>query len=151
MMRSSKTLRRGFAIAEALAAIALVALAAIATAQVLVVCARQRLVGEQRLAAQLEAANVQERIATLPYEAISPSTLESLRLLPTTQAVLPHASLHIDLADSKSDEPRSKQIRVEVSWPQFAASDGTESASDVPPLRVELTAWRFPTAGEAAP
>ena len=66
-----------------MAAIALVALAAIATAQVLVVCARQRLVGEQRLAAQLEAANVQERIAALPDEAISASTLESFRLAPS--------------------------------------------------------------------
>ena len=59
-----------------MAAIALLSVAVIATAQVLAVCARQRMTSEQWLAAQLEAANVQEHIAAMPYEKVSPSTME---------------------------------------------------------------------------
>jgi Tfp pilus assembly protein PilV len=144
-------LRRGFSVVEAMAAIALLSVAVIATAQVLAVCARQRMTSEQWLAAQLEAANVQERIAGMSYEKVSPSTMESLQLAPNTRTILPHANLHIDVADSKNDEPKSKRIRIEVSWPQFASDSAADSTIDEPPLRVELTTWKFPAAGEAAP
>jgi hypothetical protein len=134
-----------------MAAIALLSVAVIATAQVLAVCARQRMTSEQWLAAQLEAANVQEHIAAMSYENISPSTMESLQLAPSSRAILPHANLHIDVADSKDGEPKSKRIRVEVSWPQFASDSAADSTNDEPPLRVDLTAWKFPNAAEATP
>jgi Tfp pilus assembly protein PilV len=144
-------LRRGFSIVEAMAAIALLSVAVIATAQVLAVCARQRMTSEQLLGAQLEAANVQEHIAALPYEKVSPSTMESLQLAPNSRAILPHATLHIDVADSKNDEPKSKRIRVEVSWPQSGGDSAADSTINEPPLRVALTAWKFPAAAESVP
>jgi Tfp pilus assembly protein PilV len=144
-------LRRGFSIVEAMAAIALLSVAVIATAQVLAVCARQRMTSEQWLAAQLEAANVQERIAGMSYEKVSPSMMEALQLAPSSRAILPHATLRIDVADSKNDEPKSKCIRVEVSWPQFGTDSPADSTIDEPPLRVALTAWKFPNAAEATP
>lgn len=133
-----------------MAAIALLSIAVIATAQVLAVCARQRFTSEQWLAAELEAANGQEQIAALPYEQISPSTLQSWQLSPNSQIILPHGKLQIDVADSRTGEPQSKRIRVEVAWPQFAGDNTTASTVDEPPLRVELTAWKFP-ATEIAP
>jgi Tfp pilus assembly protein PilV len=142
---------RGFSIVEAMATIALLSVAVIATARVLAVCARQRMTSQQWLAAQLEAANVQEHIAAMPYEKVSPSTMELLQLPPSSRAILPHATLRIDVADSKNDEPKSKRIRVEVSWPQFASDGAADSTIDEPPLCVELTAWKFPAASEATP
>jgi prepilin-type N-terminal cleavage/methylation domain-containing protein len=142
--------RRGFSIVETMAAIALLSVAVIATAQVLAVCARQRFTSEQWLAAELEAANVHERIAALPYEHISTSTLQSWRLSPNSQSILQQGKLQIEVADSKTDEPKSKRIRVEVAWPQFAGDNTAASTVDEPPLCVELTVWKFP-ATEVAP
>jgi prepilin-type N-terminal cleavage/methylation domain-containing protein len=143
--------RRGFSIVETTAAIAILSVAVVATAQVLAVCSRQRLVSEQWLAAELETANIQERIAAVPYEQITLPKLQSWELSAQARSILPNGKLQIAITDSPPDEPNSKRVRVAISWAQFASENPADPQGEVPTLHAELTAWRFPAAAEVAP
>jgi hypothetical protein len=120
-------------------------------AQVLAVCSRQRLASEQWLVAELEAANIQERIAAVPYEQITLPKLQSWGLSAHAAAILPNGKLQIAITDSPPDEPKSKRARVAISWAQFANENPANPRGEVPTLHADLTAWRFPAAVEVAP
>jgi Tfp pilus assembly protein PilV len=132
--------RRGVTILETMAALGLMAMAAVGTTQVLVLCATHRHGGEQLLAAQLEAANVQEQLAATPYDRITTESVREIKLSPEAESALPDAELKIDVSQSSSSALPHKRIRVDVVWP--AADDSTRS--------VGLTAWKYAPAGSEA-
>jgi Tfp pilus assembly protein PilV len=132
--------RRGVTILETMAALGLMAMAAVGTAQVLALCATHRQASEQLLMAQLEAANVQEQIAVMPYDRVTPESVREIKLSPETEAAIPDAELKIDLSQSSSSALPHKRIRVDVAWP---AADSSRS--------VGLTSWKYAPPRTAVP
>ena len=130
--------RSGLAIIEVVAALSLVGAGLVMTTQILVACAQHRLASDQLVAAQLEVANAQERIAAMRYADMTPDNLEKINTSEQLKSVLPDAQLHVSLKDSpgqnSASKPGQKQIRAEVTWP----------AEDGEPRRVGLTSWKFP-------
>jgi Tfp pilus assembly protein PilV len=125
--------RRGFSLIEATTALAILAGGFVLTAQILSIFARQRQAAEQLLIAQLEAANVLERIAVMPFEEVNSGSLGKLTLPKDAQAALVGGKVTATVEESSGDGPKHKRIHVEVAWPLGAG-----------PMRtVKLTAWKY--------
>lgn len=127
---------RGTTLVEVCLALCLLAGGFAGTAQLLTACARQRTAVEKQFAAQGEAANVVERVATMPYEDLTPEKLQQLSLSAETQAILPGGKLAIACVDLAEPDVPHKRVAVKVTWPTSA---GTERA-------VQLTTWKYASA-----
>jgi hypothetical protein len=126
---------------ECVTALALLAAGLAITAEVLATCAQHRRDSEQLLAVQLEAANVAEQIAVIPYEELTPTTLQKLQLSPAFQARMPAAELRISSIDSPAGDPLHKRVKIEIRWP------GDEEM----PRTVSLLTWKYAPLSEATP
>src|SRR3954466_16027250 len=102
--------RKGMTILEAIAALTLLAAGSVFTAQVLATCAGHRLAGQQRVAAQLEAANIAERVALLPYEKLRDTTLQVWSLSPSLLELIPNAKLNVVVSPSTADGLPQKRV-----------------------------------------
>jgi Tfp pilus assembly protein PilV len=159
-MTDSPKHRRGMTVMEVAIALGLLAAGMTLAAQVLAMCARQRLTGEQTMAAQWEAANVLEHLSGLRYEALTPQAAQDIRPSSQLQAVLPNAQLHVTIiaptpastgdAASPADVASSansaaaglphKRIEVEITWP----------AQESVPHSVKVIAWKYAGSSEVA-
>ena len=131
--------RRGTTLLEATLALCLLAAAFATTAQMLTVCARQRQTADRQFAAQLEATNVAERIATMRYDDITPQALQAMTLTPETQAALPDCRLTVECTDVAVPDLPHKRIAIEVAWP---------TVSD-PRRAIHLTTWKYAPPGQS--
>ncbi|HTQ39139.1 MAG TPA: hypothetical protein VMJ32_08920 [Pirellulales bacterium] len=123
--------RNGFAIVEAMAAFVILAAGLMATAQVLVVCARQRLSSDQLLSAQFEAGNVAERIAAIRYDQLTPSNLAQLKLSVESQASLPGGQLRVTVADdATAEQPNSDKGEKQAANETAAAQNDLAKYGD---------------------
>jgi prepilin-type N-terminal cleavage/methylation domain-containing protein len=127
------TTRKGFTILETIAALALLAAGSVFTVEVLATCASHRSASRQLVAAQLEAANVAERVALVPYEKLTESAVQEWKVSPTLLEQLPQAKLSIAISPSSADELAQKRVAIKIEWP---AADETSTG-------VNLTTWRF--------
>ncbi len=133
--------RQGVTLLECTVALALLAAGLVMAAEVLVQCARNRQDSEKLLAVQLEAANVAERIAAMPYAELTPTNLQQISLSKSFQAWLPGVQLHISSIDASTGDPPHRRVKIEIVWP------GEEET----PRTVSLTTWRFPALTETTP
>jgi hypothetical protein len=125
--------RKGMTILEAIAALALLAAGSVFTAQVLGTCAEHRLASQQTVAAQLEAANIAERVALLPYEKLNDTTLHAWNLSPSLLELIPTAKLNLVVSPSTADGLPQKRVAIKIEWP----------AADEAATGVSLTTWRY--------
>ena len=126
---------------ECVTALALLAAGLAITAEVLATCARHRRDSEKSLAVQLEAANLVEQIAVIPYEELTPSAMQRLQLSPSFRTLLPGAELHVTSTDSPTGDPLHKRLKIEISWP------GEEET----PRTVSLVTWKYAASSEVSP
>lgn len=143
--------RRGVILIEVIVACGLAALLMALCVQVLTLTAAERRFVERRAIAQQEAANLIERVASIPFEELTPDSLQSLAIDPDVAKLLPDGLASLSLAEEPGTLP-AKRVAVEVSW--LGAGKRRE-------LPVRLTTWRFapvpsmtesvPPTGDAAP
>jgi hypothetical protein len=102
-------------------------------AQLFIWDAQQRREAWKRQVAQQEAANVLERLSSLPIESLSADRLGALELSHEARTWLPDGTLAVTATEI--DTPRAgKRIQVEVQW-------GTPSGAAHAPVR--LVGWAF--------
>jgi Tfp pilus assembly protein PilV len=131
--------RRGASITEMLVALIVIAVAMTALAQLVSTSARQRRSSEARRLATQELANQAERVAALAWEEAAPDKLTGWQ--PSAELSAAAAAPVCRAAVTDEDgPPRSRRIRLEVSWT-------TAGGEAVTPLA--LTVWKYP--GEDAP
>ena len=82
-------LRRGATILEAVVALGVLATAVSGATQVLLLSAQQRQSADRLLTAQLETANVLERVAAMRYAEVTPESMRGLKLSSEAQGALP--------------------------------------------------------------
>jgi hypothetical protein len=144
--------RRGVILMEVVVACGLAAVLMAVSVQMLTLMATQRRDVERRAIAQQEAANLIERVASIPFEQLTPDSLQSLTIDPEVARLLPAAKASLSLAAEPGPTP-AKRVAVEVSW------IGVGKRRELP---VRLTSWVFapqpakaaeplPSAGDAAP
>ena len=125
--------RRGTTLVEVSLALCLLAVAIAAAAQMLAVCARQRKSADRQFAAQIEASNIAERIATMSYSDVGPETLATMTLSPETQSALAGGELALECTNVAAPDLPHKRIAIEVAW-----STRTEGRR-----AVHLTTWKY--------
>ena len=125
--------RRGTSIVEAVVSLSVLATAITGATQILVLSAQQRQTADRLLSAQLEVANVLERVAAMRYEEATPEAMRNLKLSAEVQKSLPAAQLKVELVESAAPEPPNKRITAAISWPVA----GEERAT------AQLTAWKY--------
>ena len=101
-------------------ALCLLAAACVAAAQMLTVCARQRIEAERQLAAQLEANNAAERIAAMSYDKLTSDSSRRLALTPEGLAALEGGELTVELTEPDV-QPACKRVTFDVTWPSALA------------------------------
>jgi hypothetical protein len=138
---NKKHRRIGSTILECTVALALLAAGSVLVAQVLAVCASHRATSQLTVAAQLEAANLAERVALLPYEKLNDSTLQSWQLSQELLELIPPAKLKVNVVEPSVDALPQRCVAIKIEWP----------AADETPTGVSLTTWRFPSPKESAP
>jgi type II secretory pathway pseudopilin PulG len=132
--RGGKTgLRGGFTVTECLVAAAMLAAVMALAAQLFIWDAQQRREAWKRQVAQQEAANVLERLSSLPIESLAADQLEALELSPEARTWLPDGTLAVSATEITAPRP-GKRILVEVQW-------GTPNGAAHAPVR--LIGWAF--------
>lgn len=126
-------MRRAYTLIDVTAALAILTFALILAAEMLGLYARQQQAARQLLVAQLEAANALEKIATLSYDDVTPSSLDAIALSKEAQTSLPGGQLKAQLESAEDSSPQHKQFAVEVTWP----------IGQGPSRSVKLTAWKY--------
>lgn len=127
-----KARQRGFTILEVMVAAALTALLVTMCVRMLTSSAAQRRGAERRSVALEEAANVAESVAALPWDELTSERVGQIQLSESARQALGNGSLKVSLEPAASG-PASKQIRVQLTWPNPAGGEAT----------VELSSWAF--------
>jgi prepilin-type N-terminal cleavage/methylation domain-containing protein len=122
----------GFTFAELTVALAILGMVIVVAAQLLAAAAVQRRGVERRSLALLEAANLMERIAAVPFDELDSTRVEQYALSARTQSCLPESQLSIHVQSKEEGEIRFKMVTVEIGW----------LSSGQPARPVQLTAWR---------
>lgn len=124
---------RGFTLIEVAAAGVMLATALVITVQVLTLSSAQAREVERRQFAVQEAANLLERLAVAPWDALGSETAASQKLSTEALSRLPGGDVNV--AIESDDEPaNSKRIAVTIRW-------RNRSGEFTAPVR--LTAWVF--------
>ena len=128
--------RHGATILEATAALMLLGAIAAGMGHALRLTARQQQTAQRQTIAQIEAANLADRVAAMRFDDVMPDRLAGLSLSAEARAALPDAELKFDVA-TRPTPTFCKRVAVEVGW------QGQSDARS----RVRFTVWRFPTEG----
>ena len=133
--------RRGVTLLESVVAFGLLAAMVAVSLEMLAVTAAQRRAIDKRVIALTEAANVAERIATLPWDRITPEGLADVELSPAAQKKLPRGVLKLAVEPAAAGLP-ARRVDVEITW--ALGSLGGERP-------VRLSFWAYAPPGGAAP
>jgi len=125
--------RRGMTILELLVAGAALATLMAVCLQMLSAAAAQRRATEDRQAAIREAANLMERLGTVPFDRLTPEGVGTVQLSGEARRALPDAELQIQLS-SPPGQPEAKRIVVLLRWRD-------RTGRFLRPVR--LVAWRY--------
>jgi hypothetical protein len=131
-------LRRGLSLFELIVALFVLTTAMTTIVQLLGVAASQRRTIEQRRTSLAEVANQAERIALLPWEAVSAGKLELWEFSDEAKSVLPHGTTTIEIQE-EAEPVLVRRIRLIVRSPN--------SAGQVVEL-ADLTVWKFAPGAE---
>ncbi len=132
--------RRGFVILEVIVACGLLAVLLTMSVQVLSLMAVERRHVERRAIALVEAANIVERMSTMPYEDIDEARLADVGLSPDVCQLLPDGRASLAVEDESGEVP-GKRVRVEIVW--TGAAGHPES-----PVRLTHWVWQRPSGDE---
>ncbi len=133
-------MRRGFAILEVIVACGLLAVLLALSVQILSLMAVERRHVEHRAIALAEAANIAERVSTMPFDEIDEARLAEIDLSPEVRKLLPDAQATLDVAEETGPVP-GKRVRVEIVW--TGAGGRRES-----PVRLTHWAWSGKQGGQ---
>lgn len=125
--------RRGFIIAELIAALALLAALLAISLQLVSVARVNRQAIDQRGLALVVMGNCLERLAATSWDDLPAAARAAEILPPSVAAQLPGAALHVELI-APSEEPNARRISATLTW------EGT-GGRPADPLRV--TTWRY--------
>lgn len=125
--------RRGMTVVELLFAGALLATLMAVCLEMLSAAAAQRRATEDRQTAIREAANLMERLGTVPFDRLTPEGVGAVQLSGEARRALPDGELQIQLS-SPSGEPDAKRIVVLLRWQD-------RTGRFLRPVR--LVAWRY--------
>jgi hypothetical protein len=125
--------RRGAMLLETTVAMVILLVAMLAVAQTVATVAVQRRVAEQRALATQEAANLMERVYSLPWDEATEDKISEMQLSETCRQRLPDARLGV-VVESAGERVPGREIRIEIDWQDRA---GRRSAP------VRLTAWKY--------
>ena len=123
--------RRGYALVELTISMLLFAAALAIVVQSAGWLAAQRRGAERRERAILEAANLMERLASRPWDELTPDLGRSLSLSPAAAASLRDGALEVAIAPGRG-EPASKSIAITIRW---------GDRPGIPSAPVRLVAW----------
>lgn len=129
--------RKGSMLLEVSLAIALLTVGLVAVAQLLAVAARQRHETRWRAVATREVANVTEQVMALPWEQTTAAQFNAVSLHPTTKALLPDATLEIEVTDV-TDPRRAKRLQISLAY---------RNTAGLPVEPISLVAWKFAPGG----
>ena len=135
---TSAARRRGFTLLEITVSAVLLATAMSLTVQLLGALAAERRAAERQLCAVQEVANLMERVASRPWEDVTPESLRAVRLSDRAMQALPGAELAATVDDASATRGE-KRISLRLRWRNRA---GTWSAP------VRLTAWIYRHGGD---
>ena len=130
--------RHGSMLLEVSLSVMLLSVALVAVAQLLAVAARQRHETRWRTVATREVANVTEHVMALPWEETTADPLNAVALHPATQALLPDATLTVEVNDV-TDPRAAKRIRVSLAY---------RNTAGLPVEPIRLVAWKFSPGGD---
>jgi len=130
--------RRGLSVFELTVALFVLTTAMMAIVQLLGVAASQRRTIEQRRTALAEVANQAERMALLPWDAVSASELKSWEFSDESKKTLPHGTATIGITEETEPVP-ARRIRLIVRSPNSAGQEVDLA---------DLTVWKFAPGGE---
>jgi len=125
--------RRGMTVLELLVAGAALATLMAVCLQMLSAAAAQRRAAEDRQTAIREAANLMERLGTVPFDRLTPGGVGAVRLSGEARRGLPGGELEIQLS-SPPGQPDAKRIVVLLRWQD-------RTGRFLRPVR--LVAWRY--------
>lgn len=134
---------RGMTLIEVSVAGVLLAVLITVSLQLMGATAARRRAVEDRQTAGVEASNVMERLAALPWEELTPENVAAVRLSSEARKTLCEGRLEIDVA-RPGDEPLLDQKRITVSV-------GWQDRSGAPQRPVRLVSWRYRTDGGKGP
>ncbi|MBN2475804.1 MAG: hypothetical protein JXB62_14425 [Pirellulales bacterium] len=124
---------RGTTLLEVVTAGALLAAVMLLCLQLTAATATGNRALDHRLAAIREAANLMERLATIPWDDLTPQTVQDAQLGEAARDALPGATVQVDLTTGE-DQPAAKRIAVVIGWHERAGQ---------PVAPVRLVAWRY--------
>jgi Tfp pilus assembly protein PilW len=124
--------RRGAAMFEAIAAIAIAAAVLTGVVQLLVLANRQLRISQQHALAAREAGNLMEDLMSRPWTEVTPDSASSVQLSQWCRDSLPDARLRVEVA-AEGDADETRRIGIQIDWRNAANQRGQP---------VRLTAWR---------
>jgi len=131
-MKHATNHRRAMTVVETIVAAAmLTGMLAVCLQMLGAVAARHRTTETRQLAIR-EAANLMERISAIPWDELSPETVDRVELSESASRRLTGAELTVDVAES-TDPIEQRRITLSIRWKD-------RSGEFVRP--VKLTAWR---------
>jgi prepilin-type N-terminal cleavage/methylation domain-containing protein len=125
--------RRAMTLIELTMSLMILGVAMVAVVQLLATTARQRRVASERRVALAEVANEAERIALLHWNQTAADKLSDWQPSADLAAVLPAARFSVEVTE-QSEKPRTRQIRLQVTWSDSAGQ---------PVDPVAVTVWKF--------
>ncbi len=128
-----KTSRRGLTVLESVVALGVIAALLAVTLKMFAATAAERRAVERRSVAEIEAANIAERISTLPWNEITSQGLAQISLSPAAKEFLPRGELSVAVEDTAAGPP-GKHVRLEITWTDAA---GQREAP------VRLSSWTY--------
>jgi hypothetical protein len=109
--------RRGSLLVELTVATGMLMIGMTLTVKVLGYAALERRAAEHRQRADLEVANVMERLTAYPFDELTPERARTLSISPATLESLPGAELAVDVNPSQLGAGRSsKRIAIRLRW-----------------------------------
>jgi hypothetical protein len=107
--------RRGYGLLEMAIAALMLAVAMALVVQAASWLAAERRGAERRQRAVQEAANLMERLTSLPWDELTPGRAAAQTLSPATREILRDGSLTVDVSDEPGDPP-ARRVAIRIGW-----------------------------------
>lgn len=125
--------RRGFTMAEVVVAGVLIGTLLASAVPMLRSVARQQRAADRQQIAQIEAANIIDRMTSGPWNGITPESAAAVKLSDETLRQLPEATLKATVSTDPA-RPEEKRISLVLRW---------EEERGMPAAPVKLTTWIY--------
>ncbi len=140
--------RRGFTLTETVVAVIILTTAIAVSTQILVATSVQHKAMQCERVALIEAGNVIERLAVVPWSKLEAGELSDWKLSPQASEVLPDGKLEIQIepTDAKKtgkEQVGKEQIAKELAGRRLTVTVSYSPAENQPDRSVRLVTWRY--------